>query len=123
MSDSDSPDKSEDRRQAASLLTSLSSYVMTATLAVLGAQAVVTTFVIENRTNLGLFYWISGIAVVSLALSIILGGLGINEIIRAGATGGWKIDTKSGRFNKQAVLALFGAILVVVSAFLGTPSK
>ena len=111
----------EDTRAAASLVASLSSYVITATLAVLGAEAVIVTFVFDKRTDLTGFYVFSGIAVVSLVASIVLGCAGVYEIASRGRTGEWVIKTRRGKFNAQAVLALVGLIAVVISAFLGTP--
>ena len=111
----------EDRRAAASLTTALSSYLITATLAVLGAQAIVATFVLDNRQHLTGFYVVSFIGLAFLVSSIILGGRGIYEIVKSGYEGHWKIETKHRSFNYQAVFALLGAILVVASALLGCP--
>jgi hypothetical protein len=111
----------EDRRTAAGLTTTLSSYVITATLAVLGAQAVLTTFVIDRREHLASFYAVGGTGTALLITSIIFGGLGIDEIISGGFAGDWKIRTRGGKFNIQSWMALIGTILVVASAFLGDP--
>jgi hypothetical protein len=113
----------EDKRAASSLATTLSGFVITAALAVLGAQAVVATFVIDRRDHLGSFYGVSAAAAAALVLSIIFGGLGIDEIIAAGAGGNWKHRTTGGKFNIQSILALVGAILVMASAFLGDTKK
>jgi hypothetical protein len=111
----------EDRRAASNLVTTLSGYLITAALAVLGAQAVVVTFVIDRRDHLTSFYYVSGFGMAGLVGSIILGGAGIDEIVVEGAKGNWKIRTRRGKFNWQAILVLVGAILVAVSAFLGSP--
>jgi hypothetical protein len=109
----------EDRRAASNLVISLSSYVMSAGLAVLGAQAVVATFVVDKRDDLDVFYVVSVAATTCLVLSIIIGGRGMYEIIGKGAKGDWRIRTERGHFNKQALLVLVGTIFVVLSAFLG----
>ena len=109
----------EDRRAASNLVISLSGYVMSAGLAVLGAQAVVATFVVDKRDNLGVFYLVSMAATTCLVLSIIVGGRGMYEVIGKGAKGDWRIRTDRGHFNQQALLVLTGTILVVLSAFLG----
>lgn len=109
----------DDARTASGLVTSLSSYVITAALAVLGAQAVVATFVIDRRKDLTAFYGVSAAGTAALILSIVVGGLGIYEIALAGASGNWKVTTRHGKFNVQAILALVGSVLVVISAFLG----
>jgi hypothetical protein len=109
----------EDRRAAASLVTTLSSLVITASLAVLGAQAVITTFVIDKRENLGAFYVVALGGAAALIGSIVLGGLGVYEIASAGARGKWKVTTEGRKFDLQSLLALFGTALVITSAFLG----
>jgi hypothetical protein len=111
----------EDRRAASSLATTLSSYVITAALAVLGAQAVIVTFVIDKRRGLSSFYAVGGAGTACLVLSIILGGRGIWEIIQAGSGGNWEISPRNQKFNWQAILALAGTLLVVASALLGQP--
>lgn len=67
------------------------------------------------------FYVVSALGTVALITSIILGGLGAYELIRAGRIGDWRISTKHHKFNWQSLLALAGAVLLVVSAFLGHP--
>jgi hypothetical protein len=54
--------------------------VITATLAVMGAQAVIATFVIANRRSLVAFYAVSAAGLVLLMTSLVLGATGINEI-------------------------------------------
>jgi hypothetical protein len=109
----------DDRRAASSLVTTLSGYIMTAALAVLGAQAVLATFVIDRREHLTSFYVVGGFGAAALIGSIIVGGKGVGEMIGAGARGDWKIKTRGDKFNIQAYLALIGTILVIASAFLG----
>jgi hypothetical protein len=109
----------DDRRAASGLVTTLSSYVITAALAVLGAQAVLATFVIDRREHLMSFYIVGACGTVALILSILFGGAGVYEIIRAGARGDWKVTTRHGKFNIQSWLALIGTVLVIASAFLG----
>ena len=109
----------DDRRTASGLVTALSSYVITAALAVLGAQAVLATFVVDRRQHLTAFYVVGACGTTALVLSILVGGSGIYEIISAGALGDWKIRTRRRKFNAQVWLALIGTILVIASAFLG----
>jgi hypothetical protein len=121
MSSIDLPPQSsrDDLRTASGMATALSSYVITAVLAVLGAQAVVVTFVLDRRTSLDSFYAVSAMATAALIGSVLFGGRGIWELTASGADGHWKIRTSKHLFEKQAVLALFGVTLVIVSAFLG----
>lgn len=109
----------EDQRAASNLVTTLSGYLITAALAVLGAQAVVATFVIDRRQHLTLFYAVSSAGTLFLVLSVVLGGAGIYEIVSDGFQGRWKIETIRGKFNVQALLVLSGTVFVVWSAFLG----
>jgi hypothetical protein len=75
--------------------------------------------VIDKREHLTSFYVVGGFGTAALVLSIIVGGMGVGEIIGAGARGDWKIKTRGSKFNTQSVLALVGTILVIASAFLG----
>lgn len=99
MSNSARPTGSaDDLRAASNLTTTLSGYLITAALAVLGGQAIVVTFVIDKRNELEAFYAVSAVGTASLVCSIILGGAGIYEIVQAGARGEWKVSTKGGKF-------------------------
>jgi hypothetical protein len=109
----------EDQRTASGFVVTLSGYVMTAALAVLGAQAVVATFAMDRREHLGFFYAASALGAAALVSSIVVGGKGISEIIARGWAGDWQVRTRRGMFKLQSWLALAGAALVVLSAFLG----
>ena len=108
-----------DQRAASGIVASLSSYVATATLAVLGAQAVIVTFILDKRDHLGFFYALSVIGFVILVASIFVGGKGVNEIAEAGALGIWKTKTEGKKFAWQSVLALIGVAIVAASATTG----
>jgi hypothetical protein len=99
----------------------LSGQIVQAALGVVAVQAVIATWVIDRRVHLTWFYVVSACAVGALLLSIIVGGRGVAEIIGKGYHGTWLIRTKRHKFNAQAILTLLGAILVVVSVFLGDP--
>jgi hypothetical protein len=109
----------DDPRTAAGMVASLSSYVASATLAVLGALAAIATFVIDKREHLGGFYALSGAAAVALIASIFVGGKGVYEIAENGAKGTWKTDTRRKKFAWQSGLALLGVILVGASILSG----
>jgi len=109
----------DDPRTAAGMVVSLSSYVASATLAVLGVLAAIATFVIDKREHLGVFYALSGAAAVALVMSIYVGGKGVYEIAQEGAQGTWKTETRRKKFRWQSGLALVGVILVGVSIFMG----
>ena len=111
----------EDRREAARLTTNLSSYVMSAALAVLGGQVAILTVFYEHLTHLSRFVVVAGLACTFSVLSIVLGGKGISEICRNGFEGNWEITTLRGYFNWQAILCLVSIGLVIWSTFLGTP--
>lgn len=111
----------EDQRAAANIYASLSSYVITASLGVIAAQAALATFVIDKREHLTWFYvWmISGIA--ASVVSIVLGGKGVAKIASAGFSGSWTLKPKGDVFNFQALLCLIGMTLLLFSLFSGTP--
>lgn len=110
----------EDARAAATIITSLSSYVITASLAVLGAQAVITTFVLDKRTDLAMFYVVASLGAACLVASILVGGRGINEVATRGKRGSWETRTRHHAFDWQAWLTLIGLAFVAASLFFGT---
>lgn len=114
---------SEDRRAAANIVASLSSYLITAALTIIGAQAAIVTYIIDKREKLACFYGVSGVALVFLVTSVILGGRGMAEIYKKGYAGDWIIKTSKGAFNLQTLSCLLGAILVAASVFLGATKE
>lgn len=110
----------EDLRAAAQLKVSLSSFVITAALAVLAAQGVIVNSVLEKASNSAAFFVISIFAAVCLVFSVICGGKGVQCIITNGENGEWSKRIGS-HFNTQAISVLFGTILVIVSVFFTQP--
>jgi hypothetical protein len=110
----------DDKRAASNITATLSSYLMTAALGVIAAQAVIVTFVFDKREHLAWFYLFSAIGVASSVASIYFGGRGIFSLTKRGIDGDWVIKTGGGQFNKQAWLALIGVVLVAISAFCGS---
>jgi hypothetical protein len=111
----------EDQRNAAAIYTSLSSYVMTASLGVVAAQAALATFVLDKRDHLAGFYacMIAGLA--ASVVSIVFGGKGIAAIASGGFDGRWSLKPKGDSFNKQATFCLLGMMLLLASVFTGRP--
>lgn len=60
----------------------------------LGAQAVIATFVIDRREDLAWFYVASASGTIALVVSIIRGGRGIYEVISSAARGEWTTRTR-----------------------------
>lgn len=116
-------DPNIEKRTASGLAVNLSSYLITGSLAVLGAEAVVVTFVMDKRESLGAFAVLSVLACTSLVTSILCGGRGISELMSNGAKGEWAISSRSGWFDWQALLTLIGIVLLGVSLFLGRPKE
>src|SRR6266699_509715 len=68
----------EDERQAALMKTSISSYVGTATLAVLAGGVALFTYIQQNFKASAIFYVLVAVTLATLVLSFILGGRGTN---------------------------------------------
>lgn len=113
------PGTPDDQRNAATIYTSLSSYVMTASLGVIAAQAALATFVLDKRDHLNLFYVCMLAGIVASVVSIIFGGKGIASMAAGGFDGAWSLKPDGDSFNKQAIACLFGMILLLASVFCG----
>jgi hypothetical protein len=111
----------DDRRTAANITSSLSSYLITAALGVIAAQTVIVTFILDKREHLLWFYVISVMALVAAIESIYFGGKGIWQLTRRGYEGDWIIRPSGARFNTQAALVLASAFFVFLSVFCGSP--
>jgi cell division protein FtsB len=116
-------DPNIEKRTASGIAVNLSSYLITGALAMVGAQAVVVTFVFDKRDHLTLFYAVTAITFILLIASIYFGGKGIDELIEEGYKGGWLIHSRHGEFNMQSLCILAGAVLLAISATLGTPKE
>jgi outer membrane murein-binding lipoprotein Lpp len=111
----------DDERAAASIYTSLSSYVITASLGVIAAQAALATFVLDKRDHLLWFYICMVSGVIASVVSIVLGGRGIADIASEGFDGEWTLKPKGGDlFNYQAIFCLLGMALLLCSLFSGS---
>jgi len=110
----------EDQRSAANIYTSLSSYVITASLGVIAAQAALAVFVLDKRDHLFWFYFWMIAGVIASVVSVILGGKGIAAIASGGFAGLWTLKPKHDYFNYQAILCLLGVIFLLLSLFCGT---
>lgn len=108
----------EDRRQAATIYTSISTYVATAALGVLAGAIALLTYFSQQYHNLEASYVAIAVAVAVLVASLVAGGYGVNKVAKEGATGSWGIQARNGAFNTQAICALVGTLLVVLSVVL-----
>ncbi len=111
----------DDERAAATIYTSLSSYVITASLGVVAAQAALATFVLDKRDHLLWFYIWMVAGLIASVVSIVLGGRGIADIASEGFDGEWTLKPKGGDlFNYQAIFCLLGMALLLCSLFSGS---
>lgn len=109
----------QDRQQASALVIGLSGTITTVALGGL-ASGVALVAVIANDREVGPAFWLIVVmAVLALALSTFLGGKGVAEIARHGATGDWRTRTNSGYFNAQTFIALAGTLGLVAAAAVG----
>jgi hypothetical protein len=118
-----SPVTSDDRREAASLVASLSSSVTSASVALLGAGVIITTYVADKYEHLIAFYVLMAAAAFALVMSLLQGGEGIFEIAAKGFVGDWRIRTDKRRFNKQVSWMLGGIALLLIGTLIGLTAK
>jgi hypothetical protein len=105
------------------MTASLSSSITSASVAVLGAAAVVTTYVADKYEDLAFFYVVMAAAAATLVESLLLGGSGVYEIAQKGYDGGWAIATEKRSFDKQVKWMLAGIALLLLGAFIGLSAK
>jgi len=115
------PGTIEDRRLAVSTTVSLSSFLITSSLGVIAAEAVLVTFVLDKRAHLLWFGITAGIGFIASVLSIYFGGMGITDLLKKGFDGDWVWKTQKGYFDKQALCLFAGLAIVGLSVFCGEP--
>ena len=113
---------SDDQRQAASLKVGITTYVGSATLALIGGAAALFTYVQQNFVASIGFYFLMSLSVLVLVASFVLGGKGANATVAKLAEGSWTAATKISEFNSQAILTLIGLVLILVAIVFGTLS-
>lgn len=87
------PGTVEDKRAASNITATLSSYLMTAALGVIAAEAAIVTFIFDKRQHLAWFFLLSVLGLASSVASIYFGGKGIFKLTKQGFDGDWVIKT------------------------------
>ena len=106
----------EDRREAAKLNASLSIGVIAGAATTIAAATALLAFSVGNfrvETSSAIFW--AG-AFVLLFVSAVLGGSGLRDLMRAGASGDWKAGVGRGYFSGQAVLYVLGVLALAIAA-------
>lgn len=114
------PGRPEDVREAANMRASISTYVSTVALAVLGAEGALYTYYLEHRL---VAPWATGafiVAALAIVVSIFLGGKGTNTLSSRGYYGDWDIFALAGTFSAQSLFALLSVVLLAAVMFWGT---
>jgi hypothetical protein len=113
----------DDRRQAGALAVSLSSYVSTASLAVLAGAFAIFTYVSQNFQLDLSFYIPITLTALLLVASIFAGGKGSAWVIDRIANGEWTPKPRNRCYNNQALLTLFGLVFLMVATVFGVSSS
>jgi hypothetical protein len=108
----------EDRKAAVSMWVTLSSQVITATLAVLAVEGAFVTYVVDKRLPGAAFYAVITLSALSLIFSILSGGVGISKLTVAGSNGRWELREGSSHFGMQSLMCLIGVSLFFCAIFL-----
>jgi glucan phosphoethanolaminetransferase (alkaline phosphatase superfamily) len=112
----------DNERQGATLKVGISSYVGTATLALIAGAVALFTYIQQHYRLSWIFYLFIMLALVALVASFIFGGRGANSTVKAVANGTWDGSTKTADFNRQAILTVIGLLFILVAAGLGLTS-
>ncbi len=111
----DPADDREDARTAAGMQASISSFVLTAALAIIAAEAAIVVFFFDKR-NISIFgVFMLILCPVLVIASFIAGGQGLNQLSKNGYAGDWQITRVGGLFNWQAILTLAAALCLLCS--------
>ena len=112
----------EDQRAAATIQVSISSFVLTAGLAIIAAEGALFTFYLDKRIiePLGIAALI--LTPVFVVASFIAGGTAMNKLSTSGYGGTWNIQDVGRLFNAQAILTLLAVVGIMLSV-LGTRPK
>jgi hypothetical protein len=109
----------ENHVEAVNIGITLSSQIVTASLAVLAILGAFATFALDKKEVGYTYYIFTILSSICLISSILYGGAGINKARQEGFNGNWDISLTKSLFNKQAITILLGTILFVISTFLG----
>lgn len=112
----------EGQHRAASMKVGISNYVASAALAVIGGAAALYTYISQTFNPSMAFEALMMCGLISLVLSIVVGGAGADDATNAVADDTWGKNTSGGKFNTQAVLTLIGLILVIAATVIGASS-
>jgi signal transduction histidine kinase len=108
--------------EAASMQVSISSYVGTATLAVLAGAVALFTYISQQFEPKCGFYVLMIIGAVALVFSLFLGGKGSAAVASHVNSNSWSTSTKVDEFGGQALLALIGVFAVLAATAVGLAS-
>lgn len=113
----------EDRKAAVSMWVTLSSQVITATLAVLAVEGAFVTYVLDKRLPGAAFYIFVALSALALIFSILSGGVGISRLTVAGGDGNWDLRVGSTQFGHQSLACLAGVLLFFLALLFSGGTK
>lgn len=112
-----------DQKDAVQIGVTLSSQIISASLAMIAVIGAFATFVLDKREVGNFYYALIFGAFLCFVLSIYFGGKGINRARIDGFEGLWEISVTKKFFNLQATILLVGVILFIISTFTGTEKE
>jgi cell division protein FtsB len=113
----------EDKKAAIQLWTTVSTQLITATLAMMAVQGAFVTFFFDKRKPTTAFYVLSVVTLILFILSIGFAAKGIGDLAQSGYGGEWKKELAVPRFFQQTVLCLLGLLVFFTSLLFSGPSK
>jgi hypothetical protein len=112
----------ESKNQAASMKVGTSNYVASAALAVIGGAAALFTYISQTFDPPLGFDLVMLFALLCLVGSIVVGGLGADDVTSAVADATWTKSSAGAKFEWQAGLTLLGLVLVLIGTWVGATS-
>jgi len=119
MSNSDK----EDKKAAIQLWTTVSTQLITATLAMMAVEGAFVTFFFDKRQPTTIFTVFSVLTLVWFILSIGFAVKGIGDLAQSGYGGEWKNELAVPKFKLQTYLCFLGLLFFFASLFFSGPAK
>jgi hypothetical protein len=115
--------ETDNKRTAVEMAVTLSTSLMSASLAIIAIEIGFATFILDKRI-IGLwFYVFLCLSFLLFVLSIFFGGKGVDIARKSGHKGNWNLESGKKQFNLQSWSSLAGLFFFFLIIFQGEPAE